>query len=39
MPHNEAYYHAAYVVAMVIYGAYAASIWWRRREVRRRLKG
>jgi hypothetical protein len=39
MLHNEAYYHAAYIVAMGIYALYALSIWVRRRAVRRRLEG
>ena len=37
MPDNSAYYHAAYVVAAVLYGGYALSIWMRSRRVRARL--
>ena len=36
MPDNAGYYHAAYVVAAVILGAYTASIWWRARRLRER---
>ena len=39
IPDNAGYYHAAYVVAVVLYGAYAASLWARRRSIRRRGKG
>ncbi|HEY9479609.1 MAG TPA: hypothetical protein VIP79_05950 [Gemmatimonadaceae bacterium] len=39
IPENAGYYHAAYVVAVVIYGAYAVSIWFRRRSVWRRRGG
>lgn len=35
-PSNAGYYHAAYVIAVVVYGAYAASVWVRRKGVRRR---
>lgn len=35
-PENAGYYHAAYIVAVVLYGAYAISIWMRRRAVWRR---
>jgi len=37
MPHNAGYYHAAYIIAALVYGAYALSISWRARAVRRRL--
>lgn len=37
MPSNAGYYHAAYIIAVIVYGAYAASVWARRRAVRRRL--
>ncbi len=30
-PDNAGYYHAAYALAVVIYGAYALSLWFRRR--------
>jgi hypothetical protein len=30
-PDNAGYYHAAYVLAVVIYGGYALSLWFRRR--------
>jgi hypothetical protein len=33
---NAIYYHVAYVVAAVVLGAYAASIWWRGRDLARR---
>ena len=33
---NAGYYHAAYIVAALIYGAYAASLWWRGRDLARR---
>ncbi len=36
IPQNAGYYHAAYIVAVVLYGAYALSIWVRRRTIRRR---
>lgn len=36
IPDNAGYYHAAYAVAVVLYGVYAVSIWVRRRAVRRR---
>jgi hypothetical protein len=36
IPDNAGYYHAAYVIAVVIYGAYAVSIWVRRRSAWRR---
>ena len=32
MPDNAGYYHAAYVVAAVLYVLYAVSIWVRRRR-------
>ncbi len=34
MPDNSIYYHAAYVAAAIIFGAYAASVWWRGRRLR-----
>ena len=37
MPQNEGFYHAAYIVAVVVYGGYIASLWWRARRVRERL--
>ena len=39
IPQNAGYYHAAYVIAVVLYGAYAVSLWVRRRSVRRRRGG
>jgi len=39
IPENAGYYHAAYIVAVVVYGAYALSIWWRRRAVELRGSG
>lgn len=35
-PQNAGYYHAAYIIAVVLYGTYAVSIWARRRALRRR---
>ena len=35
MPSNEEFFVAAYAAAIVIYAAYAASIAWRRRALRR----
>lgn len=37
IPNNAGYYHAAYIVVVVVHVAYAASIWLRRRSVRARL--
>jgi len=37
IPHNAGYYHAAYIVVVLVHTAYAASIWVRRRAVRERL--
>jgi hypothetical protein len=39
MPNNAGYYHAAYIAAVILYGGYAFSIWWRARGVRARLRG
>ena len=36
MPQNAGYYHAAYIVAVTVYGLYTASLWRRRRLVRAR---
>ena len=36
MPDNAFYYHAAYAVAVVVYGAYVASIFIRQRRLRQR---
>lgn len=36
VPQNAFWYHVAYAAAIVIYAGYAASIWWRRRCLRRR---
>ena len=35
MPSNAEFFVAAYVAAILIYAAYAASIAWRRRALRR----
>jgi hypothetical protein len=35
-PENAGYYHAAYIIAVVLYGVYAVSIWARRRSLRRK---
>ena len=37
IPNNAGYYHAAYLIVVVVHAAYAASIWLRRRAVRARL--
>jgi hypothetical protein len=34
-PDTSAYYHAAYIVAGVIYVGYVVSLWWRARSARR----
>jgi hypothetical protein len=34
-PDTSAYYHAAYIAAGVLYGAYVLSLWWRARRYRR----
>lgn len=41
MPDNAAYFHAAYVVAAVLYAGYAIGLWVRARRVaaRRRALG
>jgi len=36
IPNNAGYYHAAYLIVVVVHAAYAASIWLRRRAVRAR---
>jgi len=33
-PDTAAYYHAAYIIAGVVYAGYVASLWWRARRVR-----
>ena len=38
MPENSAYYHAAYIAAGIIYGAYIVSIVLRTRRARRRQR-
>jgi hypothetical protein len=38
MPHNAGYYHAAYIIAVGVYGLYAVSIWRRRKSVRERMR-
>jgi len=35
MPDTSAYYHAAYVLAGVLYGGYVLSLWWRARRWRK----
>ena len=34
-PNTFAYYHAAYVVAGVLYAGYVVSLWWRARRLRK----
>ena len=36
MAQTAGYFHAAYIIAVLLYGSYAAGIWIRRRAVRRR---
>jgi hypothetical protein len=36
MPHNEWYYHTAYIVALAIYTAYTISLWWRKKKLAER---
>jgi hypothetical protein len=36
IPQIAGYYHSAYIIAVIIYGAYAVSIWARRRALRRK---
>ncbi len=38
MADTASYYHAAYLVAAVLYAAYAVSLLIRRRNVQRRLR-
>jgi hypothetical protein len=38
MPNNAQFYHAAYIVAALVYGGYSLSIWWRRKKVRERWR-
>ena len=38
MPANDPYYYAAYIVAMIVYVAYAVSLHLRRRAVRDRAE-
>jgi len=33
-PDTSFWYHLAYVLVAVIYGGYALSVWWRRRQWR-----
>ena len=33
---NAFYYKAAYAAAVAVYAAYAASLWWRGRQLDRR---
>ncbi len=37
-PDTSAYFHAAYVVAAVLYTAYSLTLWRRARRVRDRLR-
>lgn len=39
MPENAAYFHAAYVIAAVVYASYGVSLVWRRRAAERRRDG
>lgn len=34
-PDTADYYHAAYIVAGLLYSGYVASLWWRARRLRR----
>ena len=34
-PDTTSYYHAAYLVAAVLYTGYVASLWWRARRLRK----
>lgn len=34
MPDNSGYMTAAYVAAAVVYGGYAALLWWRTRRLK-----
>jgi hypothetical protein len=38
-PDNAGYFHAAYLVAAVIYGGYIVVLWGRARSLRRRARG
>jgi hypothetical protein len=38
-PDNASFYHAAYIAAAVVYGAYAISLVIRSRRARERLRG
>jgi len=31
-PDTRSYYHAAYVIAGLLYGGYVLSLWWRSRR-------
>jgi hypothetical protein len=35
MPDNSAYMVVAYVAAAVLYGGYAALLWWRTKKLKR----
>lgn len=37
-PDTSAYFHAAYIVAAVLYTGYALTLWRRARRVRERLR-
>jgi hypothetical protein len=37
-PDTSAYYHAAYIVATVLYAVYICALWRRARRVRSRLE-
>jgi hypothetical protein len=37
-PHNEGYYHVAYIIATVIYAGYAVLIYARWKRARSNLK-
>jgi hypothetical protein len=34
-PDTTGYYHAAYIVAAVLYSGYLVSLWWRARRLQR----
>ena len=35
IPDNAIWYHLTYAIVAVMYGGYAASLWWRRRWLRK----
>ena len=34
-PDTTGYYHAAYIVAGILYSGYLVSLWWRSRRLQR----